>query len=175
MYNAKNPVRAHFVLSKIWYTAQIFPASKEYERQLFTEISWYMWRGAIWRVPLSTLRRTEEGGLNLIDIAAKCRALFLTRCWAQGERAGSLTVAWLNIRTSLSPRTNSPHTRTRAIPVTVEYLRIYYLELAYMEPQRQAETNRSFTRRVYDTLTTISTAGNRPRGVRFVQLQPAID
>jgi hypothetical protein len=44
-----------------------------------------------------------------------------------------------------------------------------------MEPQRQAKTHRSFARRVYDTLRTISTAGNRPWEVRIVQLQPAID
>jgi hypothetical protein len=44
-----------------------------------------------------------------------------------------------------------------------------------MEPQRQVETHRSFTRRVHDTLRTISTAGNRPREVRIIQIQPAID
>jgi hypothetical protein len=69
-----------YLLSKIWHTAQIFPASKEYERQLLTAVSWYIWRGAIFSVPLSTLqRRTEEGGLNLSDITAKCRTVFLTR------------------------------------------------------------------------------------------------
>ena len=41
-----------FLLSKIWYTAQIFPVSKEHERQLLTAISQYIWRGAIFRVPL---------------------------------------------------------------------------------------------------------------------------
>jgi hypothetical protein len=34
-----------YLLSKIWHTAQIFRASKEYERQLLTAISWYIWRG----------------------------------------------------------------------------------------------------------------------------------
>jgi hypothetical protein len=83
-----------YLLSKIWHTAQIVSASKEYERQLLTSISWYILRGAIFRVPLSTLqRRTEEGGSNFIDIAAKFRALFLTRICAQGERGGSLTAA----------------------------------------------------------------------------------
>jgi hypothetical protein len=50
-----------YLVSKIWHTAQIFSASKENERQLLVAISWYIWRGAIFRVPLSTLqRRTEE-------------------------------------------------------------------------------------------------------------------
>jgi hypothetical protein len=59
----------------------------------------------------------------------------------------------------------------------MEYLRTYFLEWAYMKPQRQAETHRAFTRRVYHTLrtTSISTAGNRPRELRIMQLQLAID
>jgi hypothetical protein len=63
----------------------------------------------------------------------------------------------------------------RAIPGTMAYLRTYFLEWAYMEPQRQGETYRSFTRQMYDTLRNISTAGNRPREVRIMQLQPAVD
>jgi hypothetical protein len=34
--------------------SNILPASKENELQLLTAISWYIWRGAIFRVPLST-------------------------------------------------------------------------------------------------------------------------
>jgi hypothetical protein len=51
------------------------------------------------------------------------------------------------------------------------YLRTYFLGWAYMEPQRQAETHRYFTRRVYDALWSISIAGNIPREVRIMQLQ----
>jgi hypothetical protein len=129
-----------YLLSKIWHTAQISPASKENERQILTAISWYIWQGAIFRVPLSTLQRwTEEGGLNLIDVTAKCRSLYLTRFWAQGERDGSLTAALLNAWTLLSPGMNPPH--IQAIPGNMAYLRTYFLEWAYMEPQRQAETH----------------------------------
>jgi len=53
-------------------------------------ISCYIWIGAIFRVPVSTLqRRTENGGLNLIDVAAKRRALLLTRLRAQGGKGGT--------------------------------------------------------------------------------------
>ena len=44
-----------------------------------------------------------------------------------------------------------------------------------MELQRQAETGRTFKRKVYDTLRTMSTAETKPRAVRIMQLQPAID
>ena len=74
------------LLPKIWHTAQIFPDSKEHERQLLTAISWCMWRGVIFRVSLATLElQTEDGGVDLIDDAAKFHALFPTRFWAQGK------------------------------------------------------------------------------------------
>jgi hypothetical protein len=85
----------------------------------------------------------------------------------------SLTAAWLNAWALISPGINLPHIRT--IPGNMAYLRTYFLEWAHMEPHRQAETHRTFKRQVYDTLRTISTAGNRPREVRIMQLQPAID
>jgi hypothetical protein len=77
------------------------------------------------------------------------------------------------IWTSLSPRANPPH--MRVIPWTFEYLRIYFQEWAYMEPQRQAETGPASKRRVLDTLRSMSTAETKPREVRIVQLQPTID
>ena len=108
--------------------------------------------------------------MDLIDVAAKCCALFLPRFWALGERDGSLTAEWLNVWALLSPRTNPPH--IRVIPRPLEYLRIYFQEWAYMEPQRHAETQREFKRRECNTS---STAENKPREVRIMQLQPAID
>jgi hypothetical protein len=85
-----------YFLSKIWHVAYIFSATKEHERQLLTAISWYIWRGAIFRVPLSNLQRhSEEGSLDVFDVAAKCHAMFLTRLWSQGERDGTLTADWL--------------------------------------------------------------------------------
>ena len=44
-----------YLLSKIWHNAQIFPASKKYVRQLVMAITWYIWHGAVFRVPISTL------------------------------------------------------------------------------------------------------------------------
>jgi len=112
--------------------------------------------------------------MYLTDVAAKCHALFLTRFWTQADRSGSLTAEWLNACASLSPRTK-PLPHIRVIPRSLEYLSIYLHEWAYMELQRQAETGRDFKRRVYDTLRTMSTLETKPRVVRIMQLQPAID
>ena len=66
-------------------------------------------------------------------------------------------------------------THIRVIPRTLEYLRVYFHEWAYMERQSQAETDGAFKRRVSDTLRTMSTAENKPREVRIIQFQPAFD
>jgi hypothetical protein len=84
---------------------------------------------------------TTDVGMELIDVVTKWRALFLIRSRTQGDRSGSLTADWLNVRTSLSPMAKLPH--IRAIPQTLEYLWIYSHELAYVEPLRQAETGRA--------------------------------
>ena len=98
MSNTMHPVRAHpFTLQDTAHSTDL-PASKERELHLLTAIFLYIWHDAIVRVPLSTLQRqTEDGGLDLIDVAVKCYALFLVRFWAQGERDGSLTAEWLNV------------------------------------------------------------------------------
>lgn len=64
-------------------------------RQLVSAANWYISQGATFRVPLSILqRRKYHGGWEFIDVAAKCRALLLTRLWTQGKRKGSATAAW---------------------------------------------------------------------------------
>ena len=56
-----------FLLAKVWNVAQIFPPPDECIRMLNTSISWFLWKEAIFRVPLSTLqRRKDEGGWDLI-------------------------------------------------------------------------------------------------------------
>jgi hypothetical protein len=62
--------------------------------------------------------------------------------------------------------------RVRVIPRTLEYLRIFFHEWAFMEHHRPAEIGRAFKRRVYNILRTVSTAEAKPREVRIVQLQP---
>jgi hypothetical protein len=67
---------------------------------------------AILRVPLSTLQRqTEDEGMDLIDVAAKCPALFLTRFRTQVDRKGSLTAEWLYVWASLCARKKPPDVR----------------------------------------------------------------
>ena len=133
----------------------------------------HVWCGAIFRVPLSTLqRRTDDGGMELIDFVAICRVHFPIRFRTQGDRSVSLTAEQFNVRTSLAPRANPPH--IRAIPRTLEYLRIYLHEWEYMKPRRQAETGWASKPRVSNTLRTMSTAVMKARELYIMQHQPAI-
>jgi hypothetical protein len=82
-------------------------------------IIWYIWHGAVFRVPISTLRRKKHGGLELTDVAEKCRVLLIARLWAQGKRDGSLTAEWLQFWRRLTTRSNPPnisHTTNIGIP-----------------------------------------------------------
>ena len=68
------------LLAKIWHTVQVFPAPTTYTQQLPTAIAWYIWKGATFRVPISTLQKLKrQGAWGLIDIEAKCRALLIGR------------------------------------------------------------------------------------------------
>jgi hypothetical protein len=85
-----------YLLAKIWHTAQIFPIPQQCAQQIVTVVVWYVWRGSIFRVPVSTLqRRKEEGGWGMIDVAVKCRTLLFTRMWALSHRKGLAPAEWL--------------------------------------------------------------------------------
>jgi hypothetical protein len=52
-----------YMLARVWFTAQIFPMPLTCERQINTAITWFLWRGSIFRVPLSTIQRRKlQGG-----------------------------------------------------------------------------------------------------------------
>jgi hypothetical protein len=86
----------NFLLARAWFMAQIFPLPRGCERQINTKIAWFIWRGEIFRVPLSTLqRRKQQGGLGLINIAAKSPpSLMHCRIQEQSQECDTLTTMW---------------------------------------------------------------------------------
>jgi hypothetical protein len=77
------------LMARTWYIAQTLPLPTTYERQLSTTINWFVWHGSIFKVLLSTLhKRKQDGGWNLINIAAKCGALFYNRMRTQERKGG---------------------------------------------------------------------------------------
>jgi hypothetical protein len=51
-----------YLLAQLWHTAQVLPAPSENVGQIVSAFAWYIWQGAIFRVPLSTLQRRKEKG-----------------------------------------------------------------------------------------------------------------
>jgi len=85
-----------YLLTRVWYIAQILPPPKENLRQINMTISWFLWKGEIFRVPLSTLQRTKkDGGWGMVHTAAKCMALLFYRMNEQGRKNGTMTVGWM--------------------------------------------------------------------------------
>jgi len=97
-----------YLLVKLWHTAQIYSASTECVRQIVAAVAWFIWQGAIFRVSISTLQKRREGGWDLTDVAAKCRALLITRIRTQSQSAGIITnelLTYWNIQTyTANPR-----------------------------------------------------------------------
>ena len=67
-----------YLIVRAWYTAQIFPPPADSVRQVNSTISWYVWKGGIFRVSLSTHQKGKgEGEWDLINFEEKCRTLLL--------------------------------------------------------------------------------------------------
>jgi hypothetical protein len=108
--HATYPVCAHRFTRQNMTHSTAFPNPEGALRQPATAISWYIWKVAILRVPLSTLhRQTKSGGLGLIDIAAKCRTLS-NKIKGAGEK-DTLTTARLRIWDRRVPKDNPPNIR----------------------------------------------------------------
>jgi len=48
-----------YMLTKLWYTAQVLQHPSDGLRQIISAIAWYIWQGVIFRMPLSTLQRRK--------------------------------------------------------------------------------------------------------------------
>jgi len=85
-----------YLLSKIWYLAQVLPPPTRHIQQFTTTCTWFIWRGATFRVPTTTLQRPkDQGGWALPDVAMKCRAILLGRMRTLAAQKTSATVALL--------------------------------------------------------------------------------
>jgi hypothetical protein len=110
-------------------------------RQLNTTINWYIWKGEIFRVPLTTLTKNKkDGGWNLINIEAKSRALFFRRMRIQGKEEQSLTADWIKLW-GVNETSENPPPRSK-IPKTLNYLRIIQTDSAYIPEAGKDETKK---------------------------------
>jgi hypothetical protein len=118
-----------YLLAKLWYCAQVLPITAEALRQINTTIAWFVWKGSIFRVPLSTLYPLE-GSLGLIDVRAKCHALYLNRSFCLQNGPVSFTTEWIEKWLSEFSIANPPD--MRALRSKLVYIRLLLQELCYL-------------------------------------------
>jgi len=85
-------------------------------------------------------------------------------------KKNTATATWLREWNLDGPRVNTP--RIGRIPMTLEYLYRYALDMAYIALPGNDETLRTFKPRVYNTLHTIAAATRESREMRIKQLHP---
>lgn len=67
-----------FILSKIWYLAQVFPPNKNHLAQINASCWMFLWNRQIFKVSRNQMYLdVSKGGLSLIDPVLKCQALFV--------------------------------------------------------------------------------------------------
>jgi len=160
-----------YLLVRIWYAAQIFPITSDSMRKLNTLISWFIWCGEIFRVPLSTLQRGRDiGGWDLVSMWAKCMALFIYRVQAQGRHEGSFTATWLMRWNIQSGAGNPPY--LDVIPAVRGHLREYVADVAYIRSRDNTETCK---KHLYTTLKALIITDNRHQEMRITKLWPHAD
>jgi hypothetical protein len=113
-----------YLLARAWFMAQIMPITRTLTRQINTAISWYLWKGAVFRVPLSTIQREKhEDGWSLTDMEMKCCALLYYRLDKQIRDVGTFTAEWVK-KWDLPNKIENPPKILR-IQRHLEYIRQY--------------------------------------------------
>ena len=115
-------------------------------------------------------KEKREGGWDLLHITARSCALFLYRLRQQGLRSGTLTAEWLRSWGLIAQKKN-PRNRDR-IPATLEYLRRYAVDVAYVTQQGSTESQSNYKRRLYDTMYYMCRAATESKEMRITNLWP---
>jgi hypothetical protein len=136
-------------LSKVWYAAQVLPITTLHTQQITTILVRYLWKGWIFRVPITTLyKKRSEGVLGVIHIQAKCDALYINRLQQQRHASNSTTARWIT-QYNDQLQTDNPSNWVN-IPLTIEYLRSYFQEQAYIREIQIYDSNRQRLRKLYE-------------------------
>ena len=70
-----------YLLSSLWFLAKVFPPRKMDTQQVEKYIGYFIWKDFPYRVARQQLRLPlNKGGLNLVDVEAKCHTLMMKHC-----------------------------------------------------------------------------------------------
>ena len=174
--NLSNRIRYvnEILLAPAWYTTQILPPPVNIIRQINTAITYFIWKGSIFKVPISTLQKSKrEGGRALIDVQAKSKSLFLTRMEKQIQNTLTFTSDWIRTWTVKHPRGNPPD--MASIPNQLAYIACFIQENAYTKPKEASETDKQYKKRIYNSLRLTLNATSRTTPMRIQTLWPETD
>jgi hypothetical protein len=159
------------LLTRLRYVAQVLPAPQLCVQQITAAVTYFIWRRATFRIPVSTLQsRQTDGCWALLDIAVKCRALLQSRMYLQGARPDTLMAAWLN-NWGLSERPPNPPNAT-SYPTGMEDVQAYALDMPYAPPPRLDDTPKPWRKGIYWVLHTMAAAASSARPLRIVTMYP---
>lgn len=140
-----------YLLSRLWHTAQVLQPTQEAIRQITAAITRFIWKGNIFRVPVSILyTEPKVGGLGLIDLQTKCRVLMVLRLWSQSIRREGVTLDWMKTWNITGNPGNPPNLQD--IPTKYEYLQSYVQERAYLPALTRGQRPRHLKKLCYDTM-----------------------
>jgi hypothetical protein len=161
------------LLAKIWYLAQILPPTSTHVKQLAAVAAWFIWHGAPFRVPLSTLQQGKsDGGWNMDEISVKCKVLLYSRLVRAKTREGASTIPLLR-RWKIDGRLANPP-NAHVVPRDLPHLYSYAVDMAYVSPPQPMESAKIFKQRLTKALRLLD--GNtivRPT-MRIVRHHPTI-
>ena len=153
------------LLAKIWYIAQIIPQTTTQAQQITAVSTGFIWQGAIFRIPVMSLHRPkEEGGWGFPNIHAKCRTLLYNRIQMMGE----------SDRTVISTHMDLLKLTHIMIPSKLPQIRQYARDTAYILPDNESDTRKTFKRRIYEVLGNRDLAKYGIQEPRIVRNNPGI-
>ena len=160
-----------YVLTKLWYLAQVLSPPTRHIQQLTTTCTLFIWRGAYFRVPKATLQWPKnQGGWTLPDIALKCRALLLGRMRTLAAQKTFATAAFLRTWNLTDTMENPPY--VGRIPSNLVHVRQYALDMAYIPPTCTNETLRKMRSRIYGVLRVRHSFAEKSDVIRVVRKHP---
>ena len=137
-----------FATSKLWYVGQVLPLPPSFARELERKVSTFMWLGRLERLETEELYSpSEQGGLALPNIQAKCSALLLKqllRILETDTATRDHLLYWVGLRV----RAQFPDL---LLPVNSEIVTPYFSECvavlqdSSLEPNLCARNAKSFT------------------------------
>lgn len=81
-----------YILSKLWYIAQVLPPTNAHIAQIKTACGKFVWNSYIFKVKRNQLYRDySKGGICLVDPEAKTKALFLKNIFYNIDTNGNFT------------------------------------------------------------------------------------